>query len=261
MADEQTSTIRYRYTFLLKDGQEKIFDLHLDRRSLALAPIQRNDLPAWTSLGCHQCPNCPLRPQEAPTCPIAVNIIDLVDFFADAVSHEDLDVRITTDQRSYVKHTKMTEAISSLLGIYMVTSGCPVMDKLRPMVRFHLPLASQEETTFRALAMYLVAQFFVNRRGGEPDWELQELPRIYNEVQIVNRNFVQRLRETAIKDANMNALVRLDTFASIILMSLDLNAFDDVEALFESYMHEGRAVTTSDETTLHKRPMTIRTVL
>ena len=40
MADEQTSTIRYRYTFLLKDGQEKIFDLHLDRRSLALAPIQ-----------------------------------------------------------------------------------------------------------------------------------------------------------------------------------------------------------------------------
>ena len=46
----------------------------------------------------------------------------------------------------------------------------------------------------------------------------------------------------------MNALVRLDTFASIILMSLDLNALDDVEALFESYMHEGRAVTTPDET-------------
>tara|TARA_B100000686_G_scaffold86198_1_gene93073 strand:- start:90 stop:251 length:162 start_codon:yes stop_codon:yes gene_type:complete len=47
-----------------------------------------------------------------------------------------------TDERCYVEHTTMTEAVSSLLGIYMVTSGCPVMDKLRPMVRFHLPLAT-----------------------------------------------------------------------------------------------------------------------
>ena len=92
-----------------------------------------------------------------------------MDFLGHAFSYEEVDVRISTDERSYVKHTTMSEALSSLLGVYMVTSGCPIMDKLRPMVRFHLPMASSEETTFRAIAMYLVAQYFRARHGQDPD--------------------------------------------------------------------------------------------
>jgi hypothetical protein len=153
------------------------------------------------------------------------------------MSYDEVDVRIGTDERSYLKRTNMAEAISSLLGIYMVTSGCPVMDKLRPMVRFHLPLASLEETTFRAIAMYLVAQYFVARRGGKADWELQDLPDIYREVQTVNRSFMERLQQTmGDADANPNALVRLDTFASMIVLSLDMDRLDSLEALFEPYL-------------------------
>ena len=195
MTDNPTTTFCYRYTFLLQDGREKSFDLHLDRRSLALSPVPRDQLPAWTDLGCNQCPNCPLRTNEHPHCPIAVNIVDLVDFFTDAVSYDDVDVRIATDERSYVKRTKMTDAISSLLGIYMVTSGCPVMDKLRPMVRFHLPLATPDETTFRALAMYLVAQFFIHRRGGKPDRISRDCPastpRCRKSTRVLSRGFAR----------------------------------------------------------------------
>lgn len=228
--------ISFRYTFLLEQGQERTFELQLEGRSLALVHTgDRPPPPAWTALSCYQCPNCPLDEATHPQCPIAVHIVDLVDFFTHAMSYEELDVRIGTDERSYVKRTTMAEALSSLLGIYMVTSGCPVMDKLRPMVRFHLPLATLPETTFRAMAMYLVAQYFLAQRGHEPDWELRGLPAIYKEVQVVNRSFVDRLQQTSVSDANPNAVVRLDTYASMIVLSLDMGTLDDLEALFESY--------------------------
>jgi hypothetical protein len=232
-----TTTINYRYDFLLPGGQERSFDLLLERPGLDLLPTATAEpLPPWTRLDCCQCDNCPLRVEQHPSCPIAANIPEFVEFFADAASYEKIDVRISTDERSYVKHTYTAEAISSLLGIYMVTSGCPIMDKLRPMVRFHLPLATSEETTFRALAMYLMAQYFVSRSGGTPDWDLRDLPQIYEQVQIVNRSFVERLRQSAIHDANLNAVVRLDALAAIILISLDTGALDEIEELFARYL-------------------------
>lgn len=91
------------------------------------------------------------------------------------------------------------------------------------------------EPTSLALAMYLVAQYFLAQRGEEPDWELRGLPGIYEEVQVVNQSFADRLRAAGGKDASPNALVRLDTFASRILMSLDFDQMHDREALFESY--------------------------
>ncbi len=66
------------------------------------------------------------------------------------------------------------------MGIYMVTSGCPVMGKLKPMVKFHLPFASGEETSYRMVTMYLLAQFFKYKNGKEPDWDLKNLVKIYD---------------------------------------------------------------------------------
>lgn len=234
-SENQGKTISYRYTFMLGAGRDRTFDLRLDKSTLNLRTAQPETPPEWTSLECCKCPNCPLSEEDHPHCPIAVNITDLVSFFTDAASYDKIDVQIATDERTYMKQTTATEAVSSLLGIYMVTSGCPIMDKIRPMVRFHLPLATQEETTFRAMAMYLVAQYFVYKRGGKPDWDLNHLPAIYREIQTVNGAFTKRLRETATKDANTNALIRLDAFASIIVMSFDLNQLDGIEALFSSY--------------------------
>ena len=54
-------------------------------------------------------------------------------------------------------------------------------------------------------------------------------------MQVVNQSFASRLRAAGGKDASPNALVRLDTFASTILMSLDFDKMENLEALFESY--------------------------
>ena len=83
--------------------------------------------------------------------------------------------------------------------------------------------------------MYLVAQYFLHRRGGNPDWDLDNLPAIYREIQTVNGAFMRRLQETVVKDASLNALVRPDSFASIIAMSFDLDQLDGIEALFDAY--------------------------
>ena len=53
--------------------------------------------------------------------------------------------------------------------------------------------------------MYLLAQFFRQRRGETPDWELQELSRSYDDIHRVNRAFAKRLASIQEKDANRNA--------------------------------------------------------
>ncbi len=231
-------TISYKYRFRLADGTGKEFAIRVDARSLDLVPAKRDHYPDWSALVHHQCPNCPLRPEQHPRCPIAANLVDLVDFFKEVMSYDEVDVHIETDQRQYTKHTSVQQALSSVLGIYMVTSGCPVMDQLRPMVRFHLPFSTLEETTYRAISMYLMAQYFRRKRGLRPDWELKGLIPIYEEIQTVNKSFVQRLNELKGKDANSNALIILDSFAGYVTFSINTDLLDEVEGLFKSYLEE-----------------------
>ena len=236
MSESSGKNITYQYSFRLADGREKVFEVELDDKTMDMVQESSSSHPPWTALGYCQCPHCSLREKESPYCPIAVNLVELVNFFKDSVSYEEIDVQIETEERKYTRHTTMQKGVSSLLGIFMVTSGCPVMDKLRPMVRFHLPFATLEETTYRAISMYLMAQFFRFRQGKEPDWELKNLVDIYKEVQMVNMSFQKRLSQMASHDANANALVILDTLASTILLSINEDHLDDLEVLFQAYL-------------------------
>ena len=148
----------------------------------------------------------------------------------------EVDIEITTEARKYVKHTSLQSGISSLIGIYMVTSGCPVMDKLRPMVRTHLPFATGEETMYRALSMYLLAQYFVYKRGQRPDWDLENLAEIYEEIRSVNKSFCQRLSGAHIKDAILNAVVVLNWFAELTDISPRTKNLAEIERLFHAYL-------------------------
>ncbi len=67
------------------------------------------------------------------------------------------------------------------------------MDKLRPMVFTHLPFSSLEETLFRAISMYLLAQYFRDQQGQPPDWKLENFTKIYEDIAQVNQSFTKRL--------------------------------------------------------------------
>jgi hypothetical protein len=236
MSSEQQ--LLFRYTFNLAGGPSRCFEVRLEAQTLSLIKTNRVDLPEWTRLESCQCPNCPLDAGEHPHCPLAVDIIDLVEFFTDFTSYDEVEVNLQTKERDYVKRTSVQKGVSSLMGIYMVSSGCPIMDKLRPMVRFHLPFATIEETTYRAISMYLIAQYFRSRHNLAADWDLKHLTDVYEEVQTVNRSFVGRFKQIELHDASANALVILDNFANYVALALDEDMLDDMEYLFTAYMEE-----------------------
>ena len=128
---------------------------------------------------------------------------------------------MTTRNRTYQQATTLQRGISSIIGIYNVTSGCPNLDPLRPMVRFHLPLASSEETAYRAISMYLMSQYFVMRNGGSPDWELRNLVKTYEAIELVERGLSDRLRYASNNDANVNAVILLSIFGHELRMLLE----------------------------------------
>ena len=217
----------------------KSFDIALDAKTLEVVNQKPAAYPEWTALSCCKCVNCPLDEAEHPVCPVAANLVEVVGFFNESISYEEVSVQIETEERTFAKDTTVQKGVSSLLGILMVTSGCPVLDKLRPMVRFHLPFATPRETTYRAVAMYLMAQYFISRRGQEPDWELKDLVGLYGEVQKVNQGFGERLRQIAAEDASPNALIILDCFANYIVLSIDEDMLSDFEVLFDAYLEPG----------------------
>lgn len=230
----EKDNIKIGYSYRFKNGSEKAFNISLDRQTLSLVSGGHTDPPIWTKLYHNKCINCSLNEETNRYCPVALNLAHIVDEFKDFFSHENVSVTVTTEERAYSKNTSLQEGLSSLIGIVMVTSGCPVMEKLKPMVRFHLPFATIEETIFRMVSIYLVAQYYLNLSGSDADWKLDGLKDIYSEVGQVNRDFAQRLRDATKRDANLNALVNLDCFAAMVPLTAE-QALKEIEDYFSAY--------------------------
>ncbi len=226
-------TLRFSYRFEFGDGSVKSFEIHLDALTLELVSDSKTTPPPWTKLSYHPCENCPL-PTTTEYCPVAVNLAHLVDEFRDSISYERTTVTVEVPERVYIKDTMVQKALSSIVGIYMTTSNCPVMDKLRPMVRFHLPFASSADTLFRTVSTYLTAQYFLARQGIEPDWKLQQLIDIYREISYVNKGMWQRVSDISEKDANTNAVVILHSIGDSVPYFIE-HGLDEIEYLFAVY--------------------------
>ena len=229
--------IRFVYTYKFKDGSAKHFDLHLDAANLLLITEKQEDLPLWALLPFNKCAICPLSEKDHVYCPICANLAGIVEQFKNFLSHEKVSVTVACDERFYGKETTVQGGLSPLLGIIMTTSGCPVMEQLKPMVRFHLPFASLDETIFRMVSMYLFVQYYRNQDGKPAEWNLDGLLKAYAEVSIVNRDFANRLRDAAKKDANINALVNLDCIAAMMPFAAE-ETLKSLKPYFAAYLSE-----------------------
>ena len=228
--------VRFEYVFKFDDGEDVRFAVKLDPRSLALIREEEAQPPAWARLSEVGCAVCELDGAEHRHCPVAVSLSGVVQRFAKRFSYEKVKVQVTTAERVISSDTSLQQALSSLIGIYMVTAGCPTMDKLRPMVRFHLPLATLQETVYRVVSTYLLGECLRKRRGQDPDWNLDGLYRIYSDVHEVNLAFTRCIRKAAPYDANANALVHLDLFTDVVTLSVQ-DALANLEYLFDpSYL-------------------------
>jgi hypothetical protein len=227
--------LEIRYRFRLEDGKEEIFQFHLDPSSLEITPPRSNALPEWTRLDCHQCTNCPLEVISGARCPAAVNMVGLVDRFTTLLSFDRASVEVITKERIVRCESTIQHGICSLMGLLMATSRCPMTRFFKPMARFHLPFASTAETIWRASSTYLLAQYFKQQDGGEPDLAFAGLVRIYNEILTVNASFVKRLRSACDGDSMVNAIILLDMFAQSMPSAID-ESLKEIRHLFVPYL-------------------------
>ncbi|MCF7923318.1 MAG: hypothetical protein K9M55_11510 [Candidatus Marinimicrobia bacterium] len=238
MSPESSSQISLKYTFKMADARSLDFEILLSSDRLAYQTILGDEKPAWTELGFHMCEGCKLADTGTSHCPVAINLQDIVTTFKSDFSYDVIDLSIVTAERTYSKEkVSMQSGLSSILGIIMVTSGCPSLDYLRPMVGTHLPFASIDESIYRAMSMYLLAQFTRAKNGLEPDWTLQGLSKIYAEIDSINISMVKRLQAATEEDASLNAVVILDSFAKLVPMSID-GSFGGMEDLFWPYLED-----------------------
>ena len=227
--------VTIRYCFRLPDGSEEIFGFQLDGQSLEVVGNMPETLPAWTILHFHQCPHCPVTADKHPNCPIAVSLVNIVTRFDRLLSYEEIHVDITTTERLVSQDTTAQEGISSLIGLVMATSGCPHTAFFKPMARFHLPFASEEETIYRAASMYLLAQYFAKKEGRNADLELEGLTEIYQNMHIVNTSMAERLRGASKADSTLNAIVSLDMYA-LTLQNVIQGSLEELRYLFTPFL-------------------------
>ena len=226
--------MKISYYFTFEDGTRKDFTVNLDPDSLNVVPSDDQARPEWTKLANCRCRHCELEENRVQYCPIAVNISEVVDFFKTYTSFDKVEVLVVTEERTYGKKTTVQKALGSLFGIYMAASGCPAMEKLKPMVRFHLPFATIEETVFRSAGTYLLGQYFLRKQGKQSDVNLVGLTDFYKGIQMVNRGMWERLREVVDKDAVNNAVVCLDMFAKQVPYAIE-DSLEELEELFGVY--------------------------
>jgi hypothetical protein len=238
-------TLDFLYHIVLPTGRID----HLVRLDAETLEACATDVPApdWARLEFHVCPNCPLAETGTPDCPMAKSLAGLLEDAGKAVSHDKARVVVQSGSRTISADTTAQRAFGSLMGLVMATCGCPEMAWLRPMARFHLPLANEEETLYRAASMYLVAQYFRSRRGAAPDLDLEGLRQHYRRVHEINMAMADRLRAACEKDAPVNAVILLDMFAKILPWSID-ESLAEIEYLFRPWLADLAPISLPPET-------------
>lgn len=141
-------------------------------------------------------------------------------------------VEVDTPMRSIVSKSTFQAGLASLLGLVCATSGCARTKFLRPLARFHLPFANEQETVFRALSASLLMQYVENAKSGtNKPITFDQLNDNYANLSIVNSHLAKRINDGVERDAALNAVVILDSLAMITPENTD-GSFIDLEDVF-----------------------------
>lgn len=226
--------IQFSYRFKFESSVQTNFTIALDPETLSfISHEDKSSLPEWTKLVYKQCRCCKLTNDQQVYCPIAVNIMELVEIFKTVVSYHDCEVTCKTAERIYVKNTSVMEGLSSIFGVIMATSDCPTMMFLKPMARFHLPFATIEETTVRTASLFLLRQYFEQRGTSSIVCNFKDLENQYTQVQQVNEGLLERINSVSSEDADKNAIITLHSLSQFLSMEFDYS-LGSLDYLFSS---------------------------
>jgi hypothetical protein len=223
--------LRIRYRFDLPDGSQRTLDFAFDPVNFRLSNTPPAEPPFWTELKFNQCSNCPLSAADHARCPAALQMAAALDPLKALVSFDTVGVTVLQSERTMYVETTAQQAMSSVLGLIMATAGCPWTDHLRPMARFHLPFASEAETLYRSVSMYLLSRQIYPAAGPPSFAGLEEL---YRNLHLVNRDMSRRLGAATHTDPARNAIALLDTYTTLLPAALD-RSLEELKPLFEAW--------------------------
>jgi hypothetical protein len=226
---------RIRYRFDLPDGSSKALEFVFDAIDFRMQKRPLVDPPFWTELGFSRCANCPLDELNNPHCPAALQMVSAIEPLKALVSFDTVGVTVTQAERTVYAETTAQQAMSSVLGLIMATAGCPWTDHLRPMARFHLPFASDAETVYRSLCMFLLAREIVGPQAQQGFAALEDL---YANLHVVNRDMSRRLGAATRTDPARNAMALLDSYTTLLPAALDASLVD-LKPLFDAWQSKG----------------------
>jgi hypothetical protein len=222
---------RISYRFDLPDGSQKSLDFTFDPQDFRLSNAAPVPPPFWTELKFNQCANCPLTAAEHPHCPAALQMAWAIEPLKALVSFDTVGVTVTQPERTIYTETSVQQAMSSVLGLIMATSGCPWTDRLRPMARFHLPFASEIETVYRSVCMFLLARELAGAGSIRGFAALEEL---YENLHVVNRDMSRRLGAATRADPARNAMALLDAYTTLLPAALE-SSLEELKPLFDAW--------------------------
>lgn len=232
MSDADATVVQYE--FGLPDGSTRSFSVEVGSDRMDRGSTEP---PPWAALDFHKCPHCPFDAAEEPSCPAAASIASLTEAVDGLWSHDLVSLTVTTPERSHsFSEVQLQSGLQSLMGLLLPMSGCPHTDFFRPMARFHVPLATMEESAYRVASMYLLGQWIRQDEGAEPNFDFDGLNHLYDQVKIVNHHLHKRLEEFT-TDASKNAVVLLYVLAQMLPKLLD-GSLATIRPLFASYFTE-----------------------
>ena len=222
-------TITYRFD--LPDGSAKTLEFAFDAVDFKMLKAPPDPPPFWTELAFSRCANCPLDEKLNPHCPAALQLASALEPLNALVSFDTVGVTVTQAERTVYAQTSAQQAMSSVIGLVMATSGCPWTDHLRPMARFHLPFASEAETVYRSIGMFLLARAIA---GSDESQGFAALEALYENLHVVNRDMSRRLGAAARTDPARNAMALLDAYTTLLPAALD-RSLDELKPLFDAW--------------------------
>lgn len=222
-----------QYYFAFDDGKELNFSVDLDRKYTPSTVVASS----WTRLDNNQCSNCPLKKDQHPNCPAAVDLDKLMQDFQGFPASVKANVRVVTPDREYLKRVTLEEGVRALMGLIMATSACPVFGSLKANAHNHLPFASRDDFILRSASLYLMRQYFIAREGGQPDWELKGLVKANEQLQKVNHAFWQRTISGFPNDSNSKALLSFFSLSASVSSALEAQ-LDKIKPIFFAQQSE-----------------------
>jgi hypothetical protein len=234
------SRVHIEYRFQLKTGETQIFRQALDSETFDLETEPVRNPPSWTALAFKQCPHCPLDEETHPQCPVALQLYRLVSRFEDTKSIDPVKLMVVTAERRVAQKLDLQHALASILDLVLPTCGCPKTAYLKPLARFHLPLASEEEHVFRITGMYLLAQYFLGRGQISNQTPFAGLAALYKDLHQLNAAVASRLQFVTESDSVKNAIALIDVYSMLVPLLLE-EQLSEMRGFFDAYLQAEEA--------------------